>query len=260
MAEWLKASRFQGILRYHYKTIGRIAAWALGIVFGVQALSLLIPVLNGGVFQFDGIRANFEIVFFAALVTGIVPAGRSSRFLIRFGTSRTSVWLGNVLGLFAGMVCLLVATFLLNLLIGGLLFPLTSLAPLHFDMTPALFSLELQNGLKDLPMYLLYTLEWTAIFYLYACLFRRFRVLTISLSVGIPLLFVILMFIPAVREGLATIRGNNQGEILVLGLRWLQILQDIIRFVEEHWETLQLIAGIVSLPLSYAVMRGTKQP
>ena len=92
-------------------------------------------------------------------------------------------------------------------------------------------------------MYLLYTLEWTAIFYLYACLLRRFRVLTISLSVGIPLLFVILMFIPAVREGLATIRGNNQGEILVLGLRWLQILQDILRFVEEHWETLQLTAG-----------------
>jgi hypothetical protein len=260
MAEWLKVSRLKGVLRYHYQTIGNIATWAIGIVLGVQVISLLIPLLNGGMFQFDGIRANFEIVFFAALVTAIITAGRSSRFLIRFGTARTPVWLGNVLGLFAGMVFLLAATFLLNLAIGGLLFPLTALSPLHFDMTPKLFALELQNGLKDLPGYLLYTLEWSSIFYLYACLLRRFRVLTISLSIGIPLLFVILMFIPAVREGLATLRGNNQGDILMLGLRWVQIVQDVILFVEKHWETLQLIAGVVSLPLSYAVMRGTKQP
>lgn len=260
MAEWARESRLGGVLRYQYKTVGRLAAWALLIVLGVQVLSLLIPVFSGNAYQFDGIRANFELVFFASLVACIVAAGRSTSFLLRFGTSRTSVWLGGLLGLLGGMIALLIATFLLNLLIGALQFPLSRLSPARYAMTGDRFGLELSNGLKDLPGYLLYTLEWTAIFYLYACVLRRFRVLTISLSIGGPLLLVILMLIPAVREAVRVVGGNDQAQMVLLGLQWLQFLQDILRFIEKNWETLQLAAGIVSLPLSYVIMRGTKQP
>ena len=35
--------------------------------------------------------------------------------------------------------------------------------------------------------------------------------------------------LPAVREGLSVLRGENQGQIVVLGLKWIQILQDILR-------------------------------
>ena len=260
MAEWVRESRLSGVLRYQYKTVGRLAVWALLIVLGVQVLSLLIPVFGGSVYNFDGIRANFELVFFASLIAGIVAAGRSSSFLLRFGTSRTSVWLGSLLGLLGGMVALLLATFLLNLLVGALQFPLSGLSPEKFTMTGDRFGTELSNGLKDLPNYLLYTLEWTAIFYLYGCVLRRFRVLTISLSIGGPLLLVILMLIPAVREAVRVVGGNDQGQMVLLGLQWLQFLQDIIRFVQKNWETLQMIAGVVSLPVSYLIMRGTKQP
>jgi len=127
-------------------------------------------------------------------------------------------------------------------------------------MNGDLYKTELSNGLKDLPSYLLYTLEWTAIFYLYGCVLRRFRALTISFSIGIPLLFVILMLIPAVREALRVVGGNNQSQMVLLGLQWLQFLQEIVRFVEKNWNAIQLTAGIVSLPLSYVMMRGTKQP
>ena len=165
-----------------------------------------------------------------------------------------------MLGLLLGMVGLLLATFLLNLAIGASLFPLSKLAPVQYAMTGDLFQTELSNGLEDLPRYLLYTLEWTSIFYLYACVLRRFRVLTISLSIGGPLLLVILMLIPAVREAVRVVGGNDQGQMVLLGLQWLQFLQDILRFVEKNWETIQLSAGLASLPLSYLVMRGTKQP
>jgi len=260
MAEWLRASRLPGVLKYNCKIIGRLVVWALLIVLGVQVLSLALPPFTGDSFVFDGIRGNFEMAFFTALVAGILTAGRSSRFLLRFGTSRTSVWLGNELGLLIGMVGLLLATFLLNMLVGAALFVLTSLSPDLYSMTPALYQYELSKGLKNLPELLTYTLEWTAIFYLYGCLLRRFRVLTISVSVGVPLLFVILMLIPTVREGLAVVQGNNQGQILVLGLKWLQILNSILRFIEEHWDAIQLTAALVSLPAGYLVMRGTKQP
>ena len=260
MAEWLRASRFSGVVRYQYKVVGRIVIWALLLVLAVQLLSLVMPQISGTPYPFDGIRGNFEIVFFAAFVTGILTAGRYTRFLLRFGTSRTSVWLGNVLGVLAGMVALLLFTFLLNMLVAALLLPLHNLSPNLYSIDATTFRSDLSEGFQDLPELLLYSLEWTAIFYLYGCLLRRFRAVTISVSIAVPLLFVILMLLPAVREGLSVLRGDNQGDIVILGLKWIQILQDILRFIENNWDTLQLTAGIASLPLSYLVMRGTKQP
>jgi len=260
MAEWVRDSRLKGVLRYHIKSVGRLVIWAMLIVLATQLLSLLTPAVTGGQYPFDGIRANFEIVFFAALVTGILTAGRSSRFLLRFGTSRTAVWLGNELGLLAGMVGLLLCTMLLNMAIAALLFPLASLIPQYFSMSSSVYATELTEGLKRLPNLLLYTVEWTSILYFYACMLRRFRALTISLTIGIPLLFIILMLIPTVRDALEVINSNNQGQIMLLGMKWLQIINDILRFIENNWDALQLTAGIASLPLSYLVMRGTKQP
>ena len=260
MAEWVRASRLQGILRYDYKIIGRLVAWVLLIMLAVQALSLTFPLFTGNQFAFDGIRGNFELVFFASLIAGIFTAGRSSRFLLRFGTSRTSVWIGSELAMLLGMVGLLLMTFLINMLVGAVLFPLQGLSPKLYSMSAMQYRYEITKGLEGLPELLAYTLEWAAIFYLYGCLLRRFRVLTISVSIGVPLLFVILMLIPAVREGLSVIQGNNQGQILVLGLKWLQILNDFLRFLEENWDAVQLTAALVSLPVSYLVMRGTKQP
>ncbi len=260
MAEWVRNSRLSGVLRYQYRTISRLVVWTLLVVLAVKLLALLTPSVIGDPYPFDGIRADFAVVFFAAFVIGILTAGRGSRFLLRFGTARTPVWLGNVLVLLLGMAALLLGTFLLNMLIGAALFPLSSLSPQGFSMDAALYGRELQSGLKDLPQLILYALEWTSIFYLYGCMLRRFRVLTISLSIGIPAVFILLMLIPAVREAIAVVNGQNQGQIMVLGLRWIQILQDILRFVAEHWDSVQLTAGIVSLPLSYLIMRGTKQP
>jgi hypothetical protein len=260
MADWFRQSRFAGVLRYHWKNIGRILTWGLFIVLTVQILSLLTPLLNGSRYMFDGIRGNFEIVVFAALIMGILTAGLSSRFLIRLGTPRTSVWLGNVLGLFLGLCALLLATFLLNMLLGALLFPLSNARPDLYGMSASLYQTSLTHGLKDLPTLLLYTLEWTSIFYLYGCMMRRFKALTISVSIAVPLMFTILMLIPTVREGLRVLNGDDQGQIMILGLQWLQWLQSFLRFIETNWESIQLTAGIVSLPLSYLVMRGTKQP
>jgi len=260
MAEWVRTSRLKGVLRYHEKIIGKLVVWVLLIMLAVQILSLLMPVITSDSYVFDDIRANFEIVFFAAFITGVITAGRSSRFLLRFGTARTSVWLGNMIGLLLGMAGLLLATFVLNLLVGALLLLLASIAPDNYTMTAARFSFQLNQGLQNLPNLLLYSLEWTAIFYFYACMLRRFRALTISVSVGVPLLFVLLMLIPAVRDTLSVLEENNQGQMVLLGLHWLQIIQDIVNFVQKHWDSIQLTAGIVCLPLSYLVMRGTKQP
>jgi len=260
MAEWLGDSRLRGVLRYHYKRIGKLVVWALLLLVGVHVLALLTPYLDGDIYTFDGIRSDFVVVFFGALIAGILTAGGSSRFLLRFGTARTPVWLGNVLSLFVSMVVLLLGTFVLNMAFGALMLPLSQAAPQAYGMGGYQFGNELAAGLRYLPRWLLFTLEWTSIFYFYACMLRRFKALTISLSVGIPLLFIIMMLIPAVREAISVVQGNNQSQILVLGLQWLQMFNDILRFIEDHWDAVQLTAGIISLPCSYLVMRGTKQP
>lgn len=260
MAEWVRASRLRGVLRYHWKRLGGLILWTLIIVLGVQLLSLLMPFVSTEAYPFEGIRGNLEIVIMAALVAGLITAGRSSRFLLRFGTSRTAVWIGNELGLFAGMVGLLLGTFVLNMLVGALLFPLAHVLPDDYAITGSQYAAELREGLQNLPSQLLYALEWTSIFYFYACMMRRYKAFTLSLTIGVPLLFIILMLIPAVREAVSVVESDNQGQIMLLGLRWMQILQNVLRFLDEHWDAVQLTAGVACLPLSYLVMRGTKQP
>ena len=265
---WWQNARFAGVMRYHWKALGKTILWVLGIMLGAQLISLAFPLLSGEAYPYSGVFVDIGTAMIVALVCSTVVAGKSTRFLLRFGTSRFSVWLGNVLSLWLGMAAFLLGTLLLSLLMGGLVSLLAKALPQQFIVQTyfgdaqgyALFNSSLSEALSSLPRYLLYTLEWTAIFYLLGTCLRRNKVATLMVIIGVPMLVMILTLIPAVRHAARVMENANDREMMLLGVQWLSYLTSIVHFVQHEWKTLQLVAAVVSLPLSYLCMRNTPQP
>lgn len=267
-AGFWRSARFPGVLRYQWKALGRTVSLVLLILLGTQLLSLVFPMLTGNAYPYLGVYADLSATLVVALVCACIAAGKSTRFLLRFGTSRLSVWLGNLVGLWAGMVGLLLGTFLLSLLIGGLVLGLSAAVPTAFRVKPlfadasttVLFRNTLNRTLADLPKYSLYVVEWTSIFYLFGCCLRRNRALTLSVMFGVPMLLMLLTLIPAVRQAVDVMENANDRQMMLLGVQWMKYLADAMKFIRDQWPMIQLIGAAVSLPLSYLCMRGTQQP
>ena len=267
-AGWAQSARLNGVFRYHWKVLGKTVAWVLLILLASQILSLLMPLVFDIHFTYTGVYADLSITLIAALVCAIVAAQKSTRFLLRFGTSRLSVWMGNLLALFAGMTAVLIGTMLISILAGGVTLALANAMPRKYVFVQffvelkgsALFSQSLTDAVRTLPSYILYTVEWCCLFYLLGCCLRRNRALTLTILIGVPMLLTILMLFPAVRQAAEVVRKADENQMLILGVQWTKVLVDIAHFVQNEWQTIQLGAAVVSLPLSYLCMRNTPQP
>lgn len=270
---WAQGARVKGILRYHSITLGKILLWVMVIMLGSQVLGLLIPILfqghSGLSYLYVGISSDIGTVLVVSLVCGHIVAGRSTRFLLRFGASRFSVWLCNVLALIAAMALLLLGCLLVNITGGfltlwaGQLFPdAISLQWLGGGLTTGFESLSasLVSTLQVLPKHLLWVAEWTCLFYLLGCCMRRSRGWTLAVVIGIPLALMMITVIPSVRQAVEMAMNADQSELMIMGLKWWKWLQQAAQFIADQWQWIQLGAALVSLPLSYLCMRGTKQP
>ena len=264
---WWQRSRMNGILRYQYITLRSVLRLTLIILLVSQALSLLMPFVFDMNYQFAGIYADISITLVVALICAQMTANKSTTFLLRFGTSRTAVWLGNLISLFLGMIALLLATLLLSMVSGATVQALESAFPdkYMFDASfyssgTSTYSDMLTDALRDLPKLALYAIEWSSLFYLLGCCMRRNRALTLIVIIGVPMLFMILMMIPAVRNVAQVIDEGNQGKMMLEGAHWLKILTDVMKFVQTKWQYIKAGAALISLPLSYLCMRGTPQP
>lgn len=261
-------ARFTGVLRYQWKALSHAVLLVLGILLAAQTFSLLAPLVVRMKYPFDGVYADLSITMIAALVCSIVAAGKSTRFLLRFGTSRFSVWLGNLVSLFVGMSALLLGTLLLSMLTGALTLALANVQPTRYEIRTLLgaaggwqfYGVTLLDALRSLPRYILYTLEWTCLFYFLGCCLRRNLGATLFVVIGVPMLLMILTLIPAVRQAMEAVNNADQGRMMQIGLQWMKYLADFVRFVQKEWQTLKLLAAVGSLPLSYLCMRNTPQP
>ncbi len=265
---WWRSARFGGVLRYHEKAIGRIVIWALLILLASQAIAFVAPLVFDATYTYGGAYVDLGATLVVALIAAVATAHKGTRFLLRFGTSRVSVWLGNVAGLLIGMTALLLGTLLLNILMGGLTLAMANTMPRRYVFEQyfgelsgsELFGNSLLTALRTLPRYILYTMEWTALFYLFACCLRRNRGLTILIVVGVPLMLMILTLIPAVRQAAQIVEDGDERQMMLLGVQWMKYLADAARFIQREWQTIQLSAALISLPLSYLCMRDTPQP
>ena len=259
-----QSARIGGVLRYHLKSLGKSVLLILAVLFGAQLLSLVFPILTGNPYPYLGVYADQGVTMIVTLICACVVAGRSTRFLLRFGTSRFSVWLGNLVGIWAGMIALLLGTLLLSILLGGLVHLLATALPQRFTIEPlfadvadrAIFSHTLRASLASLPQAILTVVEWGSIFYLLGCCLRRQTGLTLAVVIGLPLLLMLLTLIPAVRQAADVVERANEQQMMLLGVRWMKVLMDVLSFIENQWPWIQLGGAAVSLPLSYLCMRG----
>ncbi len=267
---WFALARVSGIFRYHLRTLGKTVLWVLGVLLGSNLIGLLLPAFFPDIeFSMGGISANLGTALLFSFICGCIVAGRSTRFLLRFGTPRFSVWLCSLLSLMAAMAALLLGTLLSNILTGYLSLALSQSLPSYALVGyterglmegPALMAVSLSESISYLPTQLLWIAEWVCLHYLFGCCLRRNKGLTLTIALGLPLALMILTVIPAVRETLDAVTSENTRQIMALGLQWMQWLVKAVRFLIDKWPTVQLILAVASLPLSYLCMRGTKQP
>lgn len=265
---WARRSRFVGALRYHGIWLGRAILFVLGLLLLSQVLSIALALAGVGEYHMPGVSGDLGTAMLLSLICGSVLAGRKTRFLVRFGTPRLSIWLSSVLALIVGMALFLIGTLAVNGLASLLTLALSGIRPDSLllwsysfrEEGTALLNRTWLNALDSLPRQLLFTAEWTCLFYLLGCCLRKNKWLTLIVVIGVPLALTILLFVPAVDEALSVLEGGSTGEVTVAALQFVSWLQRVAGFIDREWPTIQLVAALLSLPLSYLCMRSTAQP
>lgn len=266
---WAKRSRLAGAMRYHSIWLGKLVGWVLIALLGVQVLTLLMAALGVGKMRASGVSSDFATTLVLALVCAVMMANNRTRFLLRFGTPRLSVWLSSLLALFAGMVVFLLGTLLISLLSAGAVLALSGVMPDRFALASyysslptggALLGYTLRETLIQLPNQLLWTLEWVSLSYLLGVCLRRKKGVTLAVVIGVPFALFMLMLVPAINETIAALENGSQSNLMFMGLQWVQWLSKAANFVRMQWQWIQLGAAVAALPLSYLCMRGTAQP
>lgn len=264
---WFVTSRFNGIMKYYGNQLGKTVLYVMIVLLVFSLLSFAMAFLPGNRMYIEGVGSEFAITLCVALVAACSAANKGTRFVLRFGTSRFSTWLANVLSLIVWMAILLIATLLLNAITTAGMLALERAMPQHFinymamgNSGAGMYGSSLASAFGDLPRQLLWVAEWSCIFYLFGCCLRRNKKLTIAVLIGIPLLAIFSTFIPAVQQTLYEIGSMSEGEIMVEGLRIYRWISDAAIWIGKHWKWIQLGAAGISLPLSYLCMRGTSQP
>ena len=261
---WLKLSRFGGAMRYQWLRRRRLVVFLLVVMAAVQILDLAMAYLGMLETTVPPVQADFTVALLLIFCCSFPVAKSETTFLLRFGTPRTSVWLSSMLSLFLTGTAYLALSTLLNAVFAV---PGVLLAQAGKNVTmavPAPLGEYLLNGLlstlHDLPMQLLWILEYAAIFYFVACCLRRWKVPTILVLVGVPALLFTTLLLPAINEATAMLESGGQNELVTLMLKFVSWMQKAAKFVGENWQTIQGVAGGVTLVLGYLVMRGTRQP
>lgn len=262
---WYQQSRLKGALRYHLRKLGKLTLWVLAALLAAQLLGVLATLFGWMDFTLNGVAAEFGTAMTVNLVFAFLLAKGSTTFLLRFGTSRTSVWLSNLVALFLCGVAFMVGSVLMSILMNYLTLALSTgnsaFAVVRGEMSGAeLVTSSLMRTLGDMPMQLLWIAEWSCLFYLLACCMRRNKAITLTVCIVVPLLIWLLMLLPVVNQAVDLLETGTEGEIILTGMQWMKWLTDTAQFFARHWQWVQGLAALVSLPLSWLCMRSTPQP
>lgn len=264
----VKASRFNGCMRYYAKSMG-LMVFAAIVVLAVSGVLGFAIMRYTDVCRAEGPMPNFAVTSVIAFVCAVWATKHGARFLTRFGTPRTSVWLSTVLSTILWMLLLLVLTLALNTLLSGVVLLLSGSNPDAYrvvsydnaELTSAqVFSASLNESLAGLPERALWLAEWCCVFCLIGACLRRNKWLTLGIMVGVPMVLAITLLIPAVRETIAMVESADQNQLMMVGLRWMAWFGRAAQWIEDNWQLVQGGLALASLPLSWIVMRETAQP
>ncbi|MBE5800981.1 MAG: hypothetical protein E7319_01700 [Clostridiales bacterium] len=264
---WYRLSRLNGVMRFHWLKKRGFVFWLAVIMLAVQVINLVLARLNVSEYQLTAVSADLALSLLLALICAIDIANKETTFLLRFGTPRVAVWLGNLLAIvLASLAYLLIsavisfgmeflAALLMNL-IPQITLPVWAgeVAAQEYVLTTA------AEGLRQLPWQMLWVLEYSCIFYLFGCCLRRKKGLTIGVLVGVPLLLWVLLLLPALQDVFSAVERGAQSELMVMLAKFIRWVDEAGSFIGSNWQWIQGALAFVAMLLSYRCMRGTRQP
>lgn len=106
-------------------------------------------------------------------------------------------------------------------------------------------------------------IEWSGVWYLYICLLRRWKVPTLLVTIGTPILLVMLLVMPMLTGWMDRIASMSEAEIMqAMPLLYdlARTAEKVITFLVEKWPAVRAVIGVGCYALAYPVMRSTPQP
>lgn len=266
---WWQQSRCNGILRYHAKTTGRDLLIILAAYIGVNLFSLLMPLAFGFEMSLNGISGANGWTELVLMVMAVVTAGSRTRFILRFGTPRLSAWLCNVIALFVLMLCFQLASKLISAMVALAVCGLSKANPELYRFASyldngasgmALYRQSLIELIKDIPKTALELLAWTSVMYFFGCCLRKHKVITLLIVLGLPALGMLLLIVPAINHGISAYQTGDMGVVMKMLFDLYHVAVTVGEWIYKNFFLVEMASGLVCLPLSYLVMRSTKQP
>lgn len=271
MAEKLsvyRTSRMKGALRYSLLRLGKLSLGLLALILLSDIIALIMGLTGFSTCEGTGVSANWALTLFLMLVLSCMLAKSGATFLCRFGTSRFTVWLSQIVSLALCMVGFVLGTLLLSLANNYLILALSRhnehfsiLCGYDYAFLPETYlSATLRQSLESFPRSLLDVLEILCLMYLFACCLRRNKWVTLAVVILGPLLLWVLTLAPVFRQAIDLVQYGSESEMILQGLQWINWLQKAWNFFTDHWRLIQGLAALVSLPLSYLCVRSTPRP
>lgn len=271
MVSAMRQSRFEGTARYLWAKGWKLLLPGAVAIFVMELLIYLMPALGLGTAE-QGVSTVFWYVSVCALILMYRAANVDARFLITRLTPRPSVYAGVVLEIltFTALGVLLAAA--VTLAETGLVAALSGLAPGRYSVSMwdllgqarATATGEVAGFLVPYTgRFFLSTVEYCCFYYLYFCLLRRWKVQTLAVTIGVPVLMVVLVVVPAVNGFFDQIASMSEQELwqsMPVLMNLLRFMEEAVRFMIERWPVIRAVAAVACLALSYPVMAGTPQP
>lgn len=271
MAEKLsvyRTSRMKGALRYSLLRLGKLSLGLLALILLSDIIALIMGLTGFSTCEGTGVSANWALTLFLMLVLSCMLAKSGATFLCRFGTSRFTVWLSQLVSLILCMIGFLLGTLILSIANNYLILVLSRhngnfsiLCGYDYAFLPETYlSATLRQSLESFPRSLLDVLEILCLMYLFACCLRRNKWVTLAVVILGPLLLWVLTLAPVFRQAIDLVQYGSESEMILQGLQWINWLQKAWNFFTDHWRLIQGLAALVSLPLSYLCVRSTPRP
>ena len=265
-------ARQTGAIYYLWQQTARMVFLLFGVFFIMSILSQVFFAMMG----YDITIQNYFMLTMIVSITSLALMQKMSdqyaQFLITRATPRKTV--------FMGVVCIIIGFSLLYSVLNEV-FTLLSVGIVQLASEANIlranidiWSVEARGSLTSFqqiaaysPQHIVHqflsTSQWACMFYLFMCLYRRWRkgtIITIIALCSFGILLSALPFIEAGRELVANMSQENMMRVMPITMKLLSKLQRCVIFIIEEWPWVRLGLATVCLVISYPIMARTPQP
>ena len=255
---------YAGALRYFGSTVKRGILLIFILMAAIVAGMFLVPIIFKYKLDYTGINDN-GVYFIFIIVTMFRAARKDTIFLTSRPVARRSLFLAVMTEIIALSAILAISIIILQNLGYMTNEALKKNMPEIFGRSNnrRFFSpFYPRDSLSVMKNLFIRYIPVGVFSYAYACFLTRWKGWTIGISVGIPVLLIVLMLLPTVQEFLNDIEqvidNNNRAAAMLTVPKWIDILSGVVNWFRRNWKRVYWTACACCVPLSFLVMRTTR--